>query len=184
MRYWAGLVVVGVLSSLVTAGTQEGCTWKTKTTSGQSIKYDMSAMTHPSGEADYLSISDSSNTFYINICGNSSKPCSPLNSVCQIGTTGSKYYGCGTLASQLFYDPATGGESGVMINYSGGTVGCTPSVARSTTITLTCDATQGRGKVTAVKESACYYELCFRFLVFPVITHPLQVNWKPIRMLR
>eukprot|EP01105_Mastigella_eilhardi_P004805 TRINITY_DN1649_c0_g1_i1.p1 TRINITY_DN1649_c0_g1~~TRINITY_DN1649_c0_g1_i1.p1 ORF type:complete len:297 (+),score=82.37 TRINITY_DN1649_c0_g1_i1:255-1145(+) len=134
-------------------GAHAACTY----TSPTGYSYDLSRLTHAAGAAD-ITYAENGSTFYVNVCGTTTAACQPSTmSVCQQG--GNKgYYGCGTLASQLF----SGGEDGnsVKVSYSDGTM-CGNGVPRSTHITLFCDKSV-EGVIDSVLESGCNYTMKMR----------------------
>ncbi|KAH3760456.1 hypothetical protein Pelo_7706 [Pelomyxa schiedti] len=148
-------VIVG-LALLAAVACAMDCTYTTKGSDGEELKFDLSPITHASGEEDYIFTDSVYNTFFVNICGPTTAACKNSQAVCQQGTN-KALYGCGALDNQKFSDGEHSPYEGVTVWYGNGTQ-CS-SVARQTTIHIDCSLSADPAYIYAATEISCAYEL-------------------------
>eukprot|EP00727_Mastigamoeba_balamuthi_P000173 m51a1_g10152 hypothetical protein (445) ;mRNA; r:5319-6784 len=174
------MLVPALLATVLLLGAQASTTFSTCEGSvyyadtQETYYYDLSPLSHAPGRPDLVTGPDAlGNSFYVNLCGATTAPCSaPDTAVCQQASNG-RYYCCGTSASQRLSPLGTVPSSpqhsrtaraglpgeGVTVTLEGGQR-CSGGSQRRTAIRVVCDPRAVPGFfVAAAEEGPCSYAL-------------------------
>jgi len=149
--------VLVALCALLYIASAIGCSVKLKNANGKTYEYDLSKLSHPAGEKDFLTIRDDQGDYvYANICGPSSEKCVSGSAVC-MRTKDYDYVSLGKVQTQEFSNSAEAKPGkGLQVTYFNGD-DCDFGNYQ-TVITLICDMTQ-EGVIDEADNGECWYKL-------------------------